>query len=145
MDSERHNRNPLARDDESPHFAISKTRLISKQSGYRNRALPIPLKHRQPSPHLGSGNPSLWATEPIWTQLLPLTKTRQYLIHWYVCETLPPSVEEAMTSDPKSPYQSPPLFDCLTLDERLAEEPNGYEPKWHAGTTVNDGLENFYE
>jgi hypothetical protein len=50
-----------------------------------------------------------------------------------------------MTSDPKSPYQSPPLFDCLTLDERLAEEPNGYEPKWHAGTTVNDGLENFYE
>ena len=112
----------------------NRTRANKKQSGYRNRLLPLPIDHRQPSaaaltvplppltaspdsspshqtvnaqvfsssghalpqrpslPH-GPAPSSIYSTEPLLTQLLPVTRTRQYLLNWYVAETLPLDVE----------------------------------------------------
>ena len=50
-----------------------------EESGYRNRVLPLPMKHRQTDPEDG---PQAFVTEPLWTQLLPLTATSQYLLFW---------------------------------------------------------------
>ena len=62
-----------------------------EESGYRNRVLPLPMKHRQPDPDEGHQR---FVTEPLWTQLLPLTATSQYLLFWYAAETVPREIEE---------------------------------------------------
>lgn len=116
------------------------------QSGYRNRVLPLPLPHRQPSPaHAASPALSPFVVEPLWTQLLPVSQRTQYLLFWYAAETLPPDVEASMPAS-ASPYAAPPPFpqEGLSLRERVAGEPKGHEPRRWEGTGV-DAEEALYE
>lgn len=123
-----------------------------EESGYRNRLLPLPMRHRQPDPDDGH---QMFVTEPLWTQLLPLTSTSQYMLFWYAAETVPREVEE-MYSDAQSTgtasttgriYRPPTSFPAdMTLASRIAEdtvsgdtgERRMYEPVWHEGTGVDE-------
>ncbi|KAI9852652.1 MAG: hypothetical protein M1838_006109 [Thelocarpon superellum] len=87
-----------------------------------------------------------FVTEPIWIQLMPVTPTTQYLLHWYIAETLPPDVEDSLNaatgvlsaSDPRPSYQRPPTYPpALTLAERCKLEPAGYNPVRHENTGVD--------
>lgn len=120
-----------------------------EESGYRNRLLPLPLKHRQPDPDEGHVD---FVTEPIWTQFLPLTKTSQYLLFWYAAETIPPDVEvEYSTAQAEGPaarvYRPPTPYPAkLKLSDRIWQDDpqvvegkqQFYEPKWHEGTGVDE-------
>ncbi|KAK5173837.1 uncharacterized protein LTR77_002518 [Saxophila tyrrhenica] len=122
-----------------------------EESGYRNRLLPLPMKHRQPDPDEGHEE---FVTEPVWTQLLPLTSTSQYLLFWYAAETVPPEVERVYEGGSTGGggegegrvYRAPPAFPRdVTLSQRLAQdritsdgEEKIYEPVWHAGTGVDE-------
>jgi hypothetical protein len=83
--------------------------------------------------------------EPIWTTLLPQSKRTQYLLHWFVAETLPPELEASMGPPPESrAYQEPPPYPAdLRLIDRVAAEPDGYEPTRYENTGV-DSDEAFY-
>lgn len=107
------------------------------QSGYRNRLLPLPTLHRQPQAHPRVHAPSMTA-EPVWMQLMPLG-TRQYVIYWYIAETLPPDIEKELETEVGAVYKPPPPFPRnLTLRERMKLEPEGYEPLHHEGTGVDE-------
>lgn len=113
------------------------------QSGYRNRLLPIPLRHRQPKPHNPSvPTPSAFVIEPVWTKLVPQSPTIQYILFWYIAETVPPNLEaslHAQTAAQGNAYQYPPKYPAdLTLAERIKLEPEGYEPIRHENTGVDD-------
>ena len=80
---------------------------------------------------------------------MPQTAHSQYLLHWYVAETVPPDVEEAMTKEEeqggisffggKGVYKPPLAFGVEdTLQERLAREPDGYVPVKHEGTSADE-------
>ncbi|KJY00455.1 hypothetical protein TI39_contig329g00027 [Zymoseptoria brevis] len=127
-----------------------------EESGYRNRLLPLPLIHRQPDGDQGHED---FVTEPLWTQLLPVSCRTQYLLHWYIAETVPKSVEEEygrMYRDKEDlkPYKPPtPFPKGQTIKARVEEDLeviNGdgsrqiYEPVRHVGTGV-DEEEAFYE
>lgn len=126
--------------------------LMPRQSGFRNRLLPIPITHRQPFPHNTSASiPSPFVCEPVWTQLLPQSRSVQYLLFWYIAETLPPEVEASMNATPTSTrpsseaYQAPPRYPHqLTLIQRIALEPEGYQPLHHENTATN-AEETLYE
>ncbi|KAF2772981.1 hypothetical protein EJ03DRAFT_348036 [Teratosphaeria nubilosa] len=122
-----------------------------EESGYRNRVIPIPLKHRQPDPD--EGPHEVFVTEPVWTQFLPLTATSQYLLFWYVAETVPRVVEEECESGVgghrgEREYRRPARYPetGFTVKQRIALDTvqggngNGeiYEPVWHQGTGVNE-------
>ena len=63
----------------------------------------------------------------------------QYLLYWYIAETIPPSLEEALVSAPNEPYKPPPAYPPgLTLKQRLELDPDGYEPIKHEGTGVDE-------
>ena len=103
----------------------------SKQSGYRNRVLPIPIPHSQPRPHNVSGPQSPDVTEPILTELLPFRRDLSYLLSWFVAETLPDEAEEwanntmweRATEGNPTPYVSPPSFPAgMTLLQRIAQD-----------------------
>lgn len=118
-----------------------------EESGYRNRLLPLPFKHRQTEP-------VDFATEPLWTQFLPLTSTAQYLLFWYAAETVPEDVEKEYTAAQAQigqaagarAYRPPPAFPAdLTLEQRIGQDvtwqPIGkqvYEPRRHEGTGVDE-------
>ncbi|KAI7332731.1 hypothetical protein KC315_g4508 [Hortaea werneckii] len=123
-----------------------------EESGYRNRVLPLPMKHRQPDP---DGGHERFVTEPIWTQMLPLTTTAQYMLFWYAAETVPRDVEESYGAAQSSGnisqgargYAPPPLFPAdLSLKNRIEQdsvvsetgEAMAYEPVWHEGTGVDE-------
>ncbi|KAK5125409.1 hypothetical protein LTR85_000518 [Meristemomyces frigidus] len=123
-----------------------------EESGYRNRVLPLPIKHRQPDADEGHQE---FVTEPLWTQLLPLTATSQYMLFWYAAETLPPEIEEAYTAveastDPSQAthmYRAPrPFPNGMTLRQRIAQDSSVgetgtakvYEPLRHEGTGVDE-------
>jgi hypothetical protein len=110
-----------------------------KQSGYRNRILPLPTSHRQPEPYPRISTHPLTA-EPVWIQLLPLGHHEvQYILYWYIAETLPPTLEADLHTDPGMPYKPPPAYPAnLALRDRMAMEPEGYEPKHHEGTGVDE-------
>jgi len=128
--------------------------ISATQSGYRNRLLPIPVRHRQPEAHNPSEHSvSPFVTEPTWTQLVPQTATSQYILFWYIAETVPPEVEiklneqtEANASEhSERPYQYPPKYpQNLTLVARRDVEGEMYEPVHHANTGV-DSEEALYE
>ena len=74
-------------------------------------------------------------------QLVPVASTSQYVLFWYIAETIPPGAE---TSSPPraegeaSPYQQPPPFPAdLSLAQRVQLEPEGYEPIRHEDTGVD--------
>ena len=86
-------------------------------------------------------------TEPVWTQLVPVTKKTQYILFWYIAETVPPSLELSLSAQEREQgmaYQYPPKFETnVTLKERIEMEKD-YEPIRHPNTGVNDD-EALYE
>ncbi|KAF1985300.1 hypothetical protein K402DRAFT_334848 [Aulographum hederae CBS 113979] len=124
-----------------------------EESGYRNRMLPLPIQHKQPAAHNPapsegeSGKRPDFVIEPVWSQMIPLKKDVQYLFQWYIAETLPPDEEKALglpepvvpgSSAPQKPYFEPNIYPSgLTLRQRMAMEPVGYEPPRHEGTGVD--------
>lgn len=123
-----------------------------EESGYRNRLIPLPILHRQPDPDEGH---QTFVTEPIWTQLLPLSATSQYMLFWYAAETVTPQIEQSYRSPRRSSnagaasrmYERPAGFPKEgTLRQRLEDdkiiEQDGkqgiYEPIWHPDTGVDE-------
>jgi hypothetical protein len=77
-------------------------------------------------------------------QLMPLG-SRQYVLYWYIAETLPPDLEAELETEIGAAYKPPPPFPRgLGLIERIKMEPEGYEPRHHEGTGV-DEEEKTYE
>ncbi|KAL6157966.1 hypothetical protein ACJQWK_07709 [Exserohilum turcicum] len=69
----------------------------------------------------------------------------QYLVYWYIAETLPPSLEAELETPPGAPYKAPPAYpQDLSLLDRIAQEPQGYEPVHHENTGV-DEMERQYK
>ena len=121
-----------------------------QQSGYRNRLLPLPIPTRQPKAHNPSPSSAVstpFVTEPVWTQLAAVKQTVQYILFWYIAETVPPDLEVSLSAQEKDQgmaYQYPPKFEpTLTLKERMGIE-DGYEPIRHENTGV-DAEEALYE
>ncbi|TID12870.1 Protein btn-1 [Venturia nashicola] len=119
-----------------------------EESGFRNRLLPLPVIHRQPqaAESVAVGEAQLVnVVEPIWTTLLPQSKRTQYLLHWFVAETLPPDLETRMGPPPASrAYQEPPPYPAdLLMVDRLALEPDGYEPTRYENTGVDSDEANY--
>lgn len=81
-------------------------------------------------------------------QLVPMSSTSQYVLFWYIAETIPPSAEISIppsAAGEASPYQRPPLYPAnLSLAERVSLEPEGYEPIRHEDTGV-DSEEALYK
>lgn len=64
---------------------------------------------------------------------------RQYLLYWYVAETLPPDIEESLATKAGEAYKPPPRYpQDLSLRQRIGLEPEGYEPVHHTGTGVDE-------
>ena len=125
--------------------------LHVQQSGYRNRLLPLPIPTRQPQAHNpppSSVASTPFVTEPVWTQLIPATRTVQYILFWYIAETVPPELEVSLSAQEKEQgmaYQYPPKFNPeMTLKHRIGMEQEGYEPIKHQNTGV-DAEEALYE
>lgn len=139
---------PKGRRDAGEDSGTGAEREGFEESGYRNRLLPIPLHHRQPRAHHPSIPPSPFVTEPIWTQMMPISRSSQYILFWYVAETLPPDLESLLSQQSEKEdgaYQIPDRFPRhTTLKERLALEGEGYEPVRHKNTGV-DEEERLYE
>ncbi|KAI4247316.1 MAG: hypothetical protein LQ352_006184 [Teloschistes flavicans] len=118
-----------------------------EESGYRNRLLPLPLRHRQPEAHHASAASSSFVVEPVWTQLMPVKPTVQYMLFWYIAETLPPETEASLSQQSKDEngvYQKPPQFPAgMTLVERMSLD-EGHDPVRHENTGV-DEEEALYE
>ncbi|OCK78608.1 hypothetical protein K432DRAFT_406303 [Lepidopterella palustris CBS 459.81] len=130
---------PKGRRDAGEESGRNAEREGFEESGYRNRLLPLPIKHRQPQPPSKVSNSPLTA-EPVWTQLLPMAMgTRQYILYWYIAETLPPDIENEMSSRVSgTEYEMAPRFPSdLKLRDRVLMEPKGYEPVHHKNTGVN--------
>jgi hypothetical protein len=65
--------------------------------------------------------------------------SRQYVLYWYIAETLPPDVEQELETEAGAAYKPPPPFPRnLTLRDRMKQEPEGYEPLHHKGTGVDE-------
>jgi hypothetical protein len=77
-------------------------------------------------------------------QLMPL-RDWQYVLCWYIAETLPPALEAELETEAGAPYKPPPPYpQGLLLRDRVKMEPEGYEPLHHEGT-VGDEDERAYE
>lgn len=106
------------------------------------------MHHRQPQPHdAPRGRTPDFVCEPVWTQLIPQSSSVQYILFWYISETVPPEIETSMSNSAgTSPvaYRQPPRFPAgMTLADRIALEPEGYEPMKHEHTAANTE-ETFY-
>ncbi|KAL8949516.1 MAG: hypothetical protein Q9222_004373 [Ikaeria aurantiellina] len=80
--------------------------------------------------------------------MMPVTRSTQYILFWYIAETLPPDVEAALSQEPdeeRVAYQKPPPFPSnMALAERIEVENGKYEPVRHENTGVNED-EALYE
>lgn len=143
---------PKGRRDTGEESGSGAEREGYEESGYRNRLLPIPLLTRQPKPQNPRHIPSDYVKEPIWTQLLPVTDTAQYILHWFIAETVPPLMDVELTARQKQmgdSYQAPlPFEEGMTLRERMELDVAGkegfIEPRKHLNTGV-DEEEMLYE
>ncbi|CAO2653180.1 Nn.00g025910.m01.CDS01 [Neocucurbitaria sp. VM-36] len=134
---------PKGRRDAGEESGRGAEREGYEESGYRNRLLPLPTKHRQPQAHPRVHALPLTA-EAVWMQFMPLG-SRQYVLYWYIAETLPPNLEKELETEAGAAYKPPtPYPKTLTLRERIRMEPEGYEPLHHEGTGV-DEEEQTYE
>jgi hypothetical protein len=69
---------------------------------------------------------------------MPVTPTVQYLLCWYIAETIPPELEKQLETEAGAAYKPPPPYpNNLTLRKRMQLEPAGYEPIRHEGTGVD--------
>ncbi|OAK99567.1 hypothetical protein IQ06DRAFT_294867 [Phaeosphaeriaceae sp. SRC1lsM3a] len=128
---------PKGRRDAGEESGPGAEREGYEESGYRNRLLPLPTAHRQPQAHPRVHAPPMTA-EPVWMQLMPLG-SRQYVIYWYVAETLPPDLEAELETEAGAAYKPPPRYPRdLPLRDRMKLEPEGYEPLHHEGTGVDE-------
>ena len=139
---------PKGRKDVNEPLTCAAEREGFEESGYRCRLLPLPISSRQPRPHRrgeegkseakGAG----FVVEPVWTQLLPVAREAQYMLFWYIAETLPPNDEVEISEREKAEgmvYQTPPAFErAMSLRERAALEGESYEPVRHENTGVNE-------
>lgn len=133
---------PKGRKNANEDIRDAASREGFEESGYRNRVLPIPFAHRQTQPDHSTER---YVTEAVWIELLPLKPLVQYLLFWYVAETLPPDTEREFVFDAHRPYQYPPLFPRdMTLTQRIALDENdpetgrAFEPIRHESTGVNE-------
>ena len=85
-------------------------------------------------------------SEPVWMQLMPMAYgSIQYVLYWYIAETLPPELEKELHTKPGEAYKPPPPYPHdLKLRDRIKMEPKGYEPVHHEGTGV-DAEEQTYK
>ncbi|MCJ1436747.1 hypothetical protein MMC27_006129 [Xylographa pallens] len=145
---------PKGRRDAGEESRAGAEREGFEESGYRNRVLPLPLHTRQPVPYnVAEEALSPFVADPLLVQLLPVSGRCQYVLFWYVAETVPPEVEagldremeEAATGENPTPYRVPPGYpEGLTLAARVRLEEGGYEPVHHPNTAV-DAEEALYE
>ena len=74
-------------------------------------------------------------------QLVPVSRSAQYTLFWYIAETVPPGDETLLQSQTEAQgmaYQIPPRFSaCISLADRIKQEPKGYEPVRHENTGVD--------
>ncbi|KAL8796879.1 MAG: hypothetical protein Q9195_000962 [Heterodermia aff. obscurata] len=133
---------PKGRRDVNEETSAAAEREGFEESGYRNRLLPIVQRHRQPQAYNpATSSLDLLSKEPVWMQLVPVSRTSQYVLFWYIAETIPPGAETSVpprAEGEASPYQRPPPFPVdLSLAQRIQLEPEGYEPIRHEDTGVN--------
>ncbi|KAL8977053.1 MAG: hypothetical protein Q9205_007070 [Flavoplaca limonia] len=132
---------PKGRRDAGEDSVTGAEREGFEESGYRNRLLPIPLRHRQPQAHNSDAAVSSFAKEPIWTQLMPLTRSTQYMLFWYIAETLPPEIEQSLSeksNQANGAYMAPPSYpETMTLAERIDLD-KMLAPVRHENTGVNE-------
>lgn len=72
---------------------------------------------------------------------MPVARSAQYMLFWYIAETLPPDAEDqaSQSSYQDGAYQIPAPFPRdTTLEDRMTLEPEGYEPVRHPNTAVNE-------
>jgi hypothetical protein len=71
--------------------------------------------------------------------MAPVKPTVQYLLYWYIAETIPPQLEKELETGAGAPYKPPPPYpNGLTLRARVQMEPEGYEPIHHEGTGIDE-------
>jgi hypothetical protein len=137
---------PKGRRDVGEESGRNAIREGFEESGFRNRLLPLPTAHLQPLPHPRPEVAPLTA-EPVALQLQPSGRRgAQYVLYWYVAETLPPEDLEKLDEEvgPKV-FGDPPKYpEGLTLRARAKMEPEGYMPKRTEGTGV-DSMEALYQ
>ena len=79
---------------------------------------------------------------------MPQSRTNQYILFWYISETVPPDLETSLqdqAATQENAYQYPPKYPAdLTFADRIKLEPAGYEPVRHENTGV-DAEEALYE
>lgn len=111
--------------------------------------LALPIEHGQTEDEEASEKERAFVKEPLWTQMVPLRagSKRQYLLFWFVGETVPVDVELWAEGDSRSGYKPPPPFPVdLTIRERIEMESvvdeegkrRVYEPVRHEGTGVDE-------
>lgn len=73
-------------------------------------------------------------------QMMPLGYgSKQYVLYWYIAETLPPGLESELQTEAGGAYKPPPAYPLgLTLRDRVKMEPEDYEPLHHEGTGVDE-------
>ncbi|KAF2805068.1 uncharacterized protein BDZ99DRAFT_450582 [Mytilinidion resinicola] len=136
---------PKGRRDMGEDSGRNAVREGFEESGFRNRLLPLPTKHLQPAPHPRPDQLSLTA-EAVATEFMPVGRGLQYILFWYIAETLPPDDVEALDREHgPTLFGTPPEYpQYLTLQSRLEMEPKGWVPQRTAGTGV-DSDEALYE
>ncbi|GAB7358008.1 hypothetical protein MBLNU230_g0173t1 [Neophaeotheca triangularis] len=134
---------PKGRKNANENICRAAEREGFEESGYRNRLLPLPFKHRQTDADEGHED---FVTEAVWCQMMPVGSRSQYLLFWYLAETVPEEVErgydgaEEGVSGGARLYRPPPPFPKgQTLEQRIAvDESSGYTPSRHPGTGVDE-------
>ncbi|KAF2226823.1 hypothetical protein BDZ85DRAFT_191643 [Elsinoe ampelina] len=157
---------PKGRKNASEHLTTAAIREGFEESGYRCRLVGVPIGHRQPQevPVEGSGvarkdDRLRFVVEPLWTQMLPVSARTQYIVLWFVGETLDWREEERCNAvavereggegeETRSFVEPRGLKEGVTVKERMAWDVNEQgrvrEPVCHPGTGV-DSDEMLYE
>lgn len=70
---------------------------------------------------------------------MPVGHGKQYVLYWYIAETLPPDLEAELETQHGEAYKPPPPYPKdLKLRDRVNMEPDGYAPIHHEGTGVDE-------
>ena len=94
------------------------------------------MKHCQPR---GLDDERRFFAEPFWTQLVPVSRSRQYIVCWYAAETLSEGLER--TGEAGRFAVAEAWEEGLTIKQRREMDRRGdrvYVPVKHEGTGVNE-------